>query len=440
LTVAKSVGIFVGIVAVTVFPMPTPWGAGMALTDLTIRKAKPGERLVKLSDGGGLQLWITPTGGKFWHIAYRFAGKQKRIAIGAYGVLPAGVPLEAARKRRDEAAGLLREGIDPATHKRHEKAARAEAQGNTFAVVANELLAKLEREGRAKATMEKIRWLLDFARPLMGERPIGEISAAEILDVLRKVEARGRLETARRLRSTIGSVFRYAIATARAENDPTVALRGALTAPNPQHRAAITDPVAFGGLLRAIEGFEGQPTTKAALQLMALLACRPGELRHATWTEFDLEDREWSIPAERTKMRRPHRVPLPPQAVAILKSLHPITGHGAAGLVFPGLRSVTRPISENTLNGALRRIGYSQEEATAHGFRSTFSTLANESGKWNPDAIERQLAHVENNDVRRAYARGEHWDERVKLMTWWADHLDTLRNGGRVLQFKGASA
>lgn len=227
--------------------------------------------------------------------------------------------------------------------------------------------------------------------------------------------------------------------TARADNDPTQVLKGAIAAPKPKHRAAIIEPVAFGGLLRAIEDFAGQPTTKAALQLLALLACRPGELRHAAWTEFDLDDDVWSIPAKRMKMRRPHRIPLPEQALSILKALHPITGHGAAGLVFPGLRSVSRPISENTLNGALRRIGYSQDEATAHGFRSTFSTLANESGRWSIDAIEAALAHIEPNAVRRAYARSDYWGERVKLMTWWADHLDTLRDGGRVLQFNSAS-
>lgn len=188
--------------------------------------------------------------------------------------------------------------------------------------------------------------------------------------------------------------------------------------------------------MRAIKGFMGQPTTKASLQLASLLACRPGELRHARWVEFDLENRVWNIPPERMKVRRPHRVPLPSQAVATLKSLHLVTGQGAGGLVFPGLRSVHRAISENTMNGALRRLGYSRDEQTSHGFRSTFSTLANESGRWNPDAIERQLAHIENNDVRRAYARGDYWDERVKMMQWWADYCDTLRKGGKVLRFK----
>jgi integrase len=410
--------------------------AGGKLTDKAIKNAKVAERLTILSDGGGLQLWLMPTGGKLWNYAYRFAGKRKKLAIGPYGKDPAGVPLEIARKRRDEAAGLLRDGVDPATRKRQAKAARAEAHANTFELVADELLAKKKREGVATATAGKIDWLLGLAKADLGPLPIAEISAGEVLRVLRPLEAAGKLETAKRLRAVIGSVFRYAIATARAENDPTQALRGAIASPKPEHRAAITDPTAFGGLLRAIDGFAGQPTTKAALQLMALLACRPGELRHAGWVEFDLDGKVWEIPKDRMKMRRPHRIPLPRQAVTILQALHPITGHGVAGLVFPGLRSVKRPISENTMNGALRRIGFSQEEATAHGFRSTFSTLANESGKWSENAIEAALAHIEPNAVRRAYARGDYWDERVKMMQWWADYCDTLRQGGRVVPFK----
>ncbi len=289
---------------------------------------------------------------------------------------------------------------------------------------------------RQKSPQPPLDWLLRLAKAEFGSLPITSISSAETLRVLKPLEAAGKLETAKRLRSTIGAVFRHAITTARAEIDPTQALRGAIDSPNPQHRAAILDPVAFGGLLRAIDGFMGQPMTRAALQLMALLACRPGELRHAVWGEFDLDSRVWNIPADRTKMRRPHRIPLAKQAVAILNELHPITGHGAAGLVFPGLRSVSRPISENTMNAALRRIGFSQEEATSHGFRSTFSTLSNESGKWSVNAIEAALAHIEANSVRRAYARGDYWTERVKLMTWWADYCDTLRKGGVVLEFE----
>jgi len=253
--------------------------------------------------------------------------------------------------------------------------------------------------------------------------------------VLQAVERRQKFDTALRLRAIIGEVFRLAIATARAENDPTVALRGALTIPKAKSRAAITDAKQVGGLTRAVEGFDGQATTRAALQLMALLFPRPGELRLAEWKEFDLEAAVWTIPAARTKMRREHRIPLPRQAVEILKALHPITGHGVGGLVFPGVRVVTRPISENTMNGALRRLGYDAEQMTAHGFRAMAATLLNESGKWSPDAIERALAHQDENEVRRAYVRGAYWDERVQMAQWWADHLDTLRDGAKVLPF-----
>jgi len=398
----------------------------MALTDTACRNAKARNALYKLSDGGGLQLWVQPNGAKLWRLAYRFGGKQKLLAIGAYPVLS----LADARRARDDAKRVLTLGRDPSQVKRSLKAAQASGE-STFCVIADEYVAKLKREGRAETTISKIEWLLSFAYPLIGDRDIKEISPADVLAALQKVERRGRHETARRLRSTIGSVFRYAVATARAENDPTFALRGALTTPVVTPRAAVTEPRAVGALLRAIDGFDGQPTTHAALKLMALLFPRPGELRMAEWSEFDLDGAVWTIPAARAKMRRPHRVPLSRQTVAILKELGKVTGVGK--LVFPCVRTVVRPISENTLNAALRRLGYSKDQATAHGFRATASTLLNESGKWNADAIERQLAHVENNDVRRAYARGEHWEERVKMMAWWADYLDNLKVVGKVI-------
>jgi hypothetical protein len=256
----------------------------MPLTDTAIRKAKPGASTVKLSDGGGLQLHVHPNGSKYWRLAYRHEGKQKKLALGVYPE----VSLAEARKRRDAAKALLRDGKDPMAEKRIERATRTIAAGNTFGAIADELLAKTSREGRAETTLEKLAWLLDFARPLIGERPITEISAAEVLAVLRRVEVRGRHETARRLRGTIGSVFRYAIATARAENDPTFALRGALTTPKVKPRAAVTDPKAVGALLRSVWGYDGQPGTKAALQLMAYLFPRPGELRLSERSEFDL--------------------------------------------------------------------------------------------------------------------------------------------------------
>jgi len=297
-------------------------------------------------------------------------------------------------------------------------------------------VSKLKHEGRAEATITKLEWLLAFAYPTLGDKSIKDVDAQSILKVLRGVEVRGRYESARRLRSTIGSVFRYAIATARIENDPTFALRDALIKPTVTPRAAITDPKPFGALLRAIDSFDGMPSIRMALELMALLFPRPGELRAAEWSEFDLDLALWTIPADRMKMRRSHRVPLSKQAITILKQLQKITGVGT--LLFPGIRTSSKPISDNTLNAALRRLGYAKDEATAHGFRATASSLLNECGKWHPDAIERQLAHIENNDVRRAYARGEHWDERVKMMQWWADYLGKLKKEKPNVVGKGA--
>ncbi len=271
----------------------------------------------------------------------------------------------------------------------------------------------------------------------MGDRPVAEITPPEVLDVLRQVENRNHLETAGRLRSIISRVCRLAVATGRAENDPAIALRGAIASPKPVSRAAITNPVGLGALLRTNADYRGRPEVVAALKLMAYLFPRPGELRMAGWEEFDLEAAVWSTPATRMKMRRPHKVPLPPQAVTILKDLRAIAGR--AKLVFPSVRSSQRCISENTLNAALRRMGYAQDQMTAHGFRAAAATLLNESGKWHADAIERQLAHVENNDARRAYARGEHWEERVKMMAWWADHIDALRDEAKVIPFHSSS-
>jgi len=401
----------------------------MPLTDAALRALKPAQRARRIADGGGLFIEVSPSGGKLWRIAYRVEGRQKLLALGSYPT----VSLADARAERERAKKLLRDGIDPSAKKKLDKITAAVSRAATFSVIAAELLDKKRREGRAAQTLVKTQWLHDLAEPHIGSRPIAEISAPEVLQALRAVEARGKHETARRLRSVIGEVFRYAIATGRASTDPTFALRGALTAPTVVHRAAITTPKAFGGLLRAIDGFDGQPTTLAALQLLALLFPRPGELRLAEWTEFDLDKAVWTIPASRAKMRREHRVPLPRQAVAILRDLHRITGRSK--LVFlgygtkgrAGQKVEPRSISENTLNGALRRLGFAKDEMTSHGFRAAASTLLNESGRWSPDAIERALAHVEENAVRRAYQRGEHWDERAKMAEWWADELDRLR-------------
>lgn len=409
----------------------------MPLSDAKIRSFKPTEKVQKVSDEKGLQLWISPAGNRVWNLAYRFDGKQKKLYIGPYPE----IGLSEARRRRDEARALLVDGVDPAEHKKRSSAAVAESRANTFSIIAEELLVRKRQQGRAQHTVSKLDWLFDFARPSIGERPIAEITAAEVLEVLRLVERRGRHDTANRLRAVIGEVFRYAIATARATNDPTFALRGALIAPKAKHRSAIIDPVEFGALLRVINGFNGQPTTIAALKLLALLFPRPGELRQAEWGEFDLEGAVWVIPAERMKMRREHKVALPRQAVDILRELHSITGKSK--YVFPGngmskegRRAEPRPISENTLNGALRRMGYSPEDMTAHGFRATASTLLNESLKFAPDVIERALAHAENNKNRRAYARVDYWPERVKMAQWWADQIDTWRGGAKVLPIR----
>ncbi len=404
----------------------------MSLTDLLCRGAKPRAGRWKLSDGGGLQLWVQPNGTRFWHLAYRYQGAQKQLSLGPY---PA-VSLADARERRETARKLLREDIDPGGAKKKEKEDR-NLPGDTFKEVAFEYVEKHRREGRASATLIKKEWLLDFAYPTLGSKRVSEIRPIDVLRVLQEPESRGCYETARRLKSTIGAVCRYAIATARAEMDPTSALRGALTTPTVKPRAAITEPKKFGGLLRAIDSFDGQPTTQAGLKLIAILFPRPGELRTAEWDEFDFETNIWTIPAPKTKMRREHKIYLPPQALDVLETLRPITGHRR--LVFPGFLSADKPISENTLNGALRRLGYGQDEMTSHGFRASASTLLNESGKWSADAIERQLAHVESNNVRRAYARGTHWDERVRMMIWWADYLDQLRSTAIVSKLRKVS-
>ncbi len=306
---------------------------------------------------------------------------------------------------REDAKKLLAAGVDPSAAKKQVKIEKANSAANTFEVIATELLEKKRREGKAENTLAKTEWRFSLANPILGARPIKEIEAPDILAVLRTVESRGERESAKRLRATIGQIFRYAVATGRADSDPTGALAGALTSPIVKHRAAIVEPKGFGALLRSIVAYEGSRKTLVALELLTLTFVRPGELRAAEWADFDLERAVWNIPAEKMKMRRPHRVPLAPRAVAILRDPSAITGKGR--FLFPSGRSATRCVSENTINAALRRLGFTQDKMTAHGFRSTASSLLNESGLWNPDAIERQLAHVDNDSVRRAYARAD---------------------------------
>lgn len=395
----------------------------MPLTDAAIRNLKTKEKPFKVSGFEGLFLFVKPTGSKLLQFKYRTFGKEKLLSIGIYPE----VGLAMARARKDEARALVAAGKDPSEAKKDQQRQERARRGNTFEVLALEFMAKADAEGRAASTQTKTEWLLGMANASFGKRPITEISAPMILACLRKVEAKGNHETAKRLRAKIGAVFEYAVAVGLAETDPTFSLQGALIRPMPKPRAAITDATKLGGVLRAVEGFQGQTVTRLALSLLVLLVPRPGELRKAKWTEFDFGAKIWSIPAERMKMRRPHQVPLPGSAIAILNELQLLTGAG--DYVFPSLRSPLRTMSENTLNVALRIMGFGGDEITSHGFRATFSTLANESGLWHPDAIERALAHVDENAVRRAYARGEHWDERVRMADWWADYLDDLRKG-----------
>lgn len=394
------------------------------LTDAAIRRVVPGEKPFKVSDMHGLYLLVQPNGSRYWRMDYRHLDKRGTLALGVY---PA-VSLKEAREKRANARKLLDKGINPSSYKKLTRGVAGVSANDSFKNVADEWLQKIESEGRADKTLEKLRWLLDFAEPLIGSRPIGQITAPEILTVLRTVELRGRYETARRLRSTCGSVIRYAIATGRAERDVTGDLKGALITPKVKHHAAITEAGKVGPLLRAIDGYEGQPTVAVALRMAPHVFVRPGELRSAEWAEFDMVAKVWTIPGEKMKMGRPHRVPLSRQMLLLLQELRPFSGN--TKLLFPSSRSAERPISDNTINAALRRLGYDKDEMTGHGFRAMASTLLNETRKWHPDAIERQLAHVENNDVRRAYHRGEHWGERVRMMQFWSDYLDKLRNAG----------
>jgi integrase len=399
----------------------------MGLTAVAIKTAKGREKPYKLTDSDGLHLLVLPSGGRYWRINYRYLGKQKTLALGVWP----DVELADARAKRDGARRLLAKGCDPAEQVKLDKITASVAAANTFKAVAEEWYAKAEKEGLAPATLNKIRWLLTFAYASFGNRPIADISPHELLAILRKFEVRGKHESAKRLRSTCGQVFRYAIATARANRDISADLRGALISVKVTHRAAVTTPTEVGALLRVIDGYEGHAVTLTALKLMPHLFVRPGELRHAEWNELDLEKAVWTIPAHKMKMRRAHSVPLSRQALAIIAGIE--TDARLSPLLFPSLRSAKRPMSENTINAALRRLGYAQDEMTGHGFRAMASTLLNEMGKWNPDAIERQLAHADTNAVRRAYTRGEYWNERVAMMQDWSDYLDQLRDGAKIL-------
>ena len=402
----------------------------MALTDTAVRAAKPRDKEYKLADGGGLYLLVTPSGGRLWRVKFRVLGIEKKLAIGRYP----DVSLGEARKARDAAREVVGAGGDPAAAKRRQRVAAKIAAGITFGDVAREYIDKVEREGRSPATVSKLRWVRELLLPALGNRPIDQIEPHDVLAVLKQQEAAGILETAKRTRAFASRVFRYAVATTRAKTDPASLLLGAVAAPKPKHLAAIVDAKRAGDLLRAIEAYSGQPATRFALALLPHVFVRPGELRQAEWSEIDLEAAVWRIPAARMKKRREHVVPLSGQSLAILEQARALTGDGR--YVFPAIGRRGRPLSENTITIALRRMGFSAEEMTAHGFRAMASTLLNESGKWSPDAIERALAHKDGDHVRAAYHRGAHWQERVTMAQWWSDHLDTLRTGAKVVPIR----
>lgn len=390
----------------------------MPLTDTQLRQLKPKAKQYKVSDSGGLYVLVTPNGSKLWRLKYRYDGKEKVLAFGAYP----DTSLARARERRNDAKTLLADGEDPAESAKAKKEEAAALNEHTFANIAAEVMEKLRKEGKADTTLKKKQWLLDKAIADFGDLPITQLTPATVLATLRKVEALGNYESAKRLRSTIGQVCRYAVATARADNDPTYALRGALIAPKVTHMAAATTRDEFAEVVQAVWEYDGgAPSTRAALKLMALLYTRPGELRLALWEEFDLEAAIWTIPASRTKMRREHVKPLAPMAIQILQDLRRETGSNYR--VFPSSIARDKPISENTLNQALRRMGFEKDQHTSHGFRASASTLLNECGLWDKDAIEAELAHVGADQVRRAYHRALYWDERVKMANWWADEI-----------------
>ncbi len=399
----------------------------MPLTHLSIANAKPRALEYKLTDSDALYLAVRPNGAKLWRMNYRYLGRQKTLHFGAWPE----IGIAAARAHRDAARRQLASDLDPASEKKRARVAETVAASNSFKAVAEEWLVKNEKEGRAPITLEKIRWLLRIAYPMIGSLPISKITAQEALAVLRKMEGNGRYESARRMRSVLSRVFRYGIATARADRDVARDLRGALITPKVTHLAAITTPREAGALMRTIDGYSGHEVTAMALKISPHVFLRPGELRKAEWEEIDIQAALWSLPADKMKMRRPHRVPLSHQVLALLEDLHALTGHGR--FLFPSSRSPRHPMSENTVNAALRRLGFKQDEMTAHGFRAMAATLLNEMGIWNPDAIEKQLAHLDGSMVRRAYTRGEYWEERVRMMQHWSDYIDKLRGGAKII-------
>lgn len=408
---------------------PILLGTLVALSDTKIKQAKPRSKRYKLYDAKGLYILVSPKGDKWWRLRYQFRGKEAHLSLGVY---PA-VSLKKARKRQLEVFEQLAESIDPAAA----KAAKKQADANTFEALAREFIENNRPKWKGNTYEVKLSRMERHLFPYIGQTPVRELTPPQLLEVLRRIEDAGAKELPARMRSLVGQILRYGIATGRAERDIAADLQGALKPHRARHHPSITEPKAVGALLRAIDGYEGHLVIKTALQLAPLVFVRPGELRGAQWSEFDFDAAQWHVPAERMKVKQKHIVPLSKQVIALLEGLKQLTG--GERFVFPGVRTSDRPISDNTINAALRKLGYTKDEMTGHGFRSTASTLLNESQKWHVDAIERQLAHGERNDIRAAYNYAEHLDERTKMMQWWADYLDRLRDGAEIIPIRKQS-
>ncbi len=403
----------------------------MALTNLEVKNSKATDKPIKLSDGGGLFLLVQPNGAKYWRLAYRFANKQKTLAFGVYP----DVSLVDARDRRDEARKLLANGADPGAVKQAQKNAKVEQAANSFEVVAREWFARYSPNWADNHANKILARLEKDIFPWIGLRPVGDVPPPELLAVIRRIESRGALETAHRALANCGQIFRYAVATGRAQRDPSGDLRGALPpVKKDKHFAAITDPKIVGELMRDIDGYQGSFIVKSAFKLSPYLFVRPGELRKMEWEDLDLDKAAWVYFV--TKTGTHHIVPLAEQAVKILREIHPLTGHGK--YVFHGERDHDRPMSDNAIRSALRRMGWSNDEMTPHGFRAMASTILDNMG-YKQEWLERQLAHEEPNKIKAAYKR-EAWKmylpERTAMMQSWADYLDSLKTGAKVIPLK----
>ena len=400
----------------------------LTLTDTKIRNAKPGKKPQRLFDERGLYLEVSPAGGKWWRLKYRFEGKEKRVSLGVYP----DVSLRDARDRRDDARKLLADGIDPSENRKATKSASADRASNSFEVVTREWFAKFSSEWAPSHRDRIVRLFERDIFPWIGGRPVSEVTAPELLTALRRIEARGALDTAHRARGICGQVLRYAVATGRCERDPSSDLRGALPPVKGKHFAATTEPSKLAGILRAMDGYEGDLIVRCALRLAPLVFVRPGELRMAEWKDVDLDAAEWHYIVTKTGL--PHIVPLCRQAVEILRELQPLTGNSR--YVFPGARTNRRPMSDNAILAAMRRMGIGKDEMSGHGFRAVARTILDEVLGFRPDFIEHQLAHAVRDPNGRAYNRTAHLPERRKMMQQWADYLDKLKAGSAVISIE----